>query len=653
MKSSTETDEEHSLLLELRRKQRTGEPTITELATDDRVLARISDGIYRQPASALRELISNAYDADATSVIISTDAPRFETISVKDDGLGMDERALVHLIHHIGGSAKRMPIGADLGITDPKNFARTPSGRKLIGKIGIGLFSVAQLGRKFQIITKKEGAKFRLVADVQLKTYSEDRELQEDPESRIRTGTVTIRSVRAEDAKSHGTEIILLKLHPAARDMLQSRDIWERLDSSDLSLQETFSKPDYHIGRLAPAPAKDHFKEKASLPWKVDASPEQKFMKLYESIGSALSHTGPKPSLENTFDRYLQTIWSLSLAAPIDYMDGPHPFDLTGDAKIRFFMLANDSGKPPEEIKISKKKTLRETLAAQGIVLKAPQRLASFSVFVDGIKLARPIRFKYPWGFKPDEQKTWPIMFVGHCRPPVEELGSEVSGGRELEFESYFMWSPLVLPREHVGTMIRIADNSGTLFDKTFLGYKVSEVIRLSQITSELFVLEGLDAALNIDRESFNYGHTHAKIVTSWVHRALRQVTNTQKKVASELNKEKNAETHDSKRKNIQGVARDALKQLGEDSPREVLLTSDQEETKEKRRSGVLVINPEETLPSPLVRGKGAKERRVLHEDKLKALAQILDGYGLLDNLSYSKQQRLFKTIFRLFQEDI
>lgn len=41
----------------------------TILKTDERVIARVTDGIYRQPGSALRELISNAYDADATRVV--------------------------------------------------------------------------------------------------------------------------------------------------------------------------------------------------------------------------------------------------------------------------------------------------------------------------------------------------------------------------------------------------------------------------------------------------------------------------------------------------------------------------------------------------------------------------------------------------------
>lgn len=51
-------------------------PVSTVLKTDERVLARVTDGIYRQPGSAIRELLSNAYDADAARVVIKTDRPR-------------------------------------------------------------------------------------------------------------------------------------------------------------------------------------------------------------------------------------------------------------------------------------------------------------------------------------------------------------------------------------------------------------------------------------------------------------------------------------------------------------------------------------------------------------------------------------------------
>jgi len=126
-------------------------PILAVLKTDERVIARVTDGIYRQPGSALRELIANAYDADATHVTVTTDAPRFEIITVEDDGHGMSPDVLAHLIYHIGGSAKRNTEGKKLGITDSEDSTLSPQGRKLIGKIGIGLFSVSHLTNRFQI----------------------------------------------------------------------------------------------------------------------------------------------------------------------------------------------------------------------------------------------------------------------------------------------------------------------------------------------------------------------------------------------------------------------------------------------------------------------------------------------------------------------
>src|SRR5262245_2177033 len=52
------------------------------------VIADISAGIYRSPAGALKELISNAFDADARVVRISTGAPHFNTFTCTDEGSG-------------------------------------------------------------------------------------------------------------------------------------------------------------------------------------------------------------------------------------------------------------------------------------------------------------------------------------------------------------------------------------------------------------------------------------------------------------------------------------------------------------------------------------------------------------------------------------
>ena len=161
-----EVHDELGLVASIRASQGTTDVVHTTLKTDERVIARVTDGIYRQPGSALRELISNAYDADATRVVIKTDAPRFERISVEDNGHGMGPEALAHLLLHIGGSAKRSVDGPGLGITSPSDPMCSPGGRRLIGKIGIGLFSVSQLTHSFQIITKIKDDNYRTVATV-------------------------------------------------------------------------------------------------------------------------------------------------------------------------------------------------------------------------------------------------------------------------------------------------------------------------------------------------------------------------------------------------------------------------------------------------------------------------------------------------------
>src|SRR5712664_2671684 len=71
------------------------------------IIADVSAGIYRSPAGALKELISNAFDADAPTVRISTGWPMFKTFTCTDDGRGMTPDEFNRIMGHIGGSSKR------------------------------------------------------------------------------------------------------------------------------------------------------------------------------------------------------------------------------------------------------------------------------------------------------------------------------------------------------------------------------------------------------------------------------------------------------------------------------------------------------------------------------------------------------------------
>jgi hypothetical protein len=334
-------------------------PAEVILATDERVLRRITDGIYRQPSSALRELISNAYDADAAEVIILTDAPRFSQISIRDDGLGLSPEVLEHLVKHIGGSPKRSQDGIALGVTAARDENRSPAGRQLIGKLGIGLFSVAQFTRHFLIITKTTGDTHRTVADIVLGSVAQPQPMLGLPKGRreIETGHARIWRERASDRDSHGTEIKLLDLLPRTRAELASDDLWTKLDyeRQEAELQTT-RPPTYHIGRMIPK-QDELLAVQPELPWDESDEPVERFKKLVNAVREAADSATESVDLEVLFDRYLQTLWILSLSAPLEYLEG-HPFDLPGADEFLFFELENRERGQAKLLALKKNETL-------------------------------------------------------------------------------------------------------------------------------------------------------------------------------------------------------------------------------------------------------------------------------------------------------
>src|SRR4249920_953376 len=80
-----------------------------KIKVHERALAHLSRGLYRSPASALRELVSNAWDANATRVTIDTNHPKFFQLSIEDDGDGFTGEEFAELMGGgIGNSTKRI-----------------------------------------------------------------------------------------------------------------------------------------------------------------------------------------------------------------------------------------------------------------------------------------------------------------------------------------------------------------------------------------------------------------------------------------------------------------------------------------------------------------------------------------------------------------
>lgn len=634
-----------------------GQSVTERLAVDDRVLARVTDGIYRQPASALRELISNAFDADARSVIIQTDAPRFDRITIRDDGNGMTPEVLADLVCHIGGSSKRTRKGSRLGTARSDDASRSPGGRKLIGKIGIGLFAVAQLTQHFQIITKRKGDNFRTSAVVVLKTYTEDRLANADDESvRFEPGDVTITTERASELDAHGTEIVLMNVRKATKDLLCSFDRWLALDeqqqtSDDKNFSDgllgAVTKPLYHIGRVNPS-NRDEFQELPSLPWGESDSASERFEKFYDAVVGAVGKTVGNPTLASVFDGYLSMLWDLAVACPVQYLRG-HPFSANSSSGLHLFALSNEKKAQTQELHIPEDSDVAAQMHMESC---SPDPVGQFTLTIDGVQLSHPIVLDRTLRAEKETRHLNPLLFVGRCVSPFAKVESNLGGGA-LEFEAYFYWNTLIVPKENNGLLIRINGASGTLFDESFLDYRVSELTRLKQIMAEVYVTKGLDPALNIDRESFNTSHPHYQYIKDWVHRALRQVTNRLKAINKAYLDSTRTVKAEQKIDRLADFVQDVwTEQRGSDGlPPSVLVvpaTSQPDlELEVQRSKGVIVID-QAVVASPL--RKQTVDGSTMFDAKIGALVKVLSAYGLLEGMSASRVQALVRDISVVFE---
>lgn len=109
------------------------------VTVDKSHLITIGERLYSESIELIRELVNNAYDADATEVDIKITK---ELIEVRDNGTGMDREGLKQYFN-IGSTEKMMK-------------AKSPVfHRDLIGQFGIGKFASLSACECFEVITQK------------------------------------------------------------------------------------------------------------------------------------------------------------------------------------------------------------------------------------------------------------------------------------------------------------------------------------------------------------------------------------------------------------------------------------------------------------------------------------------------------------------
>lgn len=155
-----------------------------DLSVAAKVIQHISSGIYRTPGGAVKELVSNSFDAGASFVSIHTNPPHHQSLVVIDDGQGMDEALIRRSFSHIGASVK----------TEESGLYMAKGARPLIGRFGIGMLAAAHISHKIYITTYPKGEDHGVECQLDLEPFFElEKELK--TLSEVALGTVRFREI--------------------------------------------------------------------------------------------------------------------------------------------------------------------------------------------------------------------------------------------------------------------------------------------------------------------------------------------------------------------------------------------------------------------------------------------------------------------------
>jgi len=397
-----------------------------------RVIADLSQGLYRSPADALKELVSNAYDADSPTIEIMFSRD-FSSLTIRDKGKGMTTAQFVEVMETIGGSSKRS--------ADSENKQETPSGRKIVGRIGIGLLSVSQIANKLEVqstvINSPQGFKGHIEFDQFASEEARKIKITQlwEEDKKIKLGKYFITESNDVDKKEHFTTLRLSGIKRVIKDKLL---ISSEVDGQPRMMGTTFNT----IEELV------------------------EWMEVNKIIKTAL----------HEYDRLF---WELCMLCPVQYIDKP--------LDIQFHIEKSSKTRDMQSFAEEIKKQTHLKLTFDGIECKKPIKMPGRTeknyggffnlLFMQGLNNRTVKYFDYDANNK-----------------SVEKI---------LNINGYIYYQrPKIWPPELQGLIIRVRNVAVGGYDSTFLTYRHHEAIKFAQITGEIYV-DGLDESLNIDRSSF------------------------------------------------------------------------------------------------------------------------------------------------------
>ena len=388
------------------------------------ILNQLSKGVYSTPAMALKELISNAYDADASKVTIETKSAG-SVLVIRDNGHGMNHTDFDQKFAYISKSPK---------VSESDRSKKY--GRPIIGRLGIGFIAVSTLCDTMIIssTTKESDTKFIAVLDFSKfkRKDARDRDFHELSEYRITIQT------KNEDEEPY-THIELRNLEAPFRNILINKtgDNTKLRNSRGMSFDEIVKKM-----------------------WK-----SSKLFKIGKEYGP-----------------YWEFVMNLASIIPVEYLpDGP-----VCDKK---FMA-----------------TVRP--------LKKRAKDLNFTVSFDGMQLKKPYLFPTHNAL---ESGNYTII-------PISATIPNPRGGH-IKYDGYvYSQDGGINVDDFRGLVVRVKNTGVGTRSQNFLDYPgLSDSLYFKWTFGEIYVTEGLNESMNIDRATFKASDSEYGAFADSLHDKMQQ----------------------------------------------------------------------------------------------------------------------------------
>lgn len=165
----------------------------------------LSEGTYTSFAQALKEFVSNSYDACATEVALRFEED-FSSLAIRDNGIGMTPSDFENVFASIGRS----------GGGTSSHCAGLH--RERIGRFGIGSLAILGIADRFTIKSVKKGSSEGFEASIDLsklrKSYQKDKDLTD-------IWQFALSDWKGEKSATHFTEITVDGIRDDIKQMLQ------------------------------------------------------------------------------------------------------------------------------------------------------------------------------------------------------------------------------------------------------------------------------------------------------------------------------------------------------------------------------------------------------------------------------------------------